>query len=168
MNHDRHVKALYELSLIHKEVPNMYQTLEACNQALTKEVIAYLDAPTITFKDKVSFFDTFNKPKETHAFLLILLKKKLIHEFPLFFKHMTQFIQLINHDVVVDVFVATPLSKTEETDLSKSLKTYLKANQVILKTHIDTKVIGGIKLQYQGKALDYSVIHTLDHMKTTI
>jgi F-type H+-transporting ATPase subunit delta len=168
MNHDRHVKALYELSLEHKQVSQMYQTLEALNQALTKEVILYLDAPTVLYNEKVSFFDTFNKPKETHAFLLILLKKKRIHEFPTFFKHMTHFIQHINSDVIVDVFVANPLSKTEETHLSSSLKTFLKANQVILKTHIDTSVIGGIKLQYQGKALDYSVVHTLDHMKTTI
>lgn len=168
MNHDRHVKALYELSLANNEVSVMYQTLSALHVALTPDVISYLDAPTVSFKDKVSFFNAFSQPKDTHAFLIILLKKKLIHAFPTFFKHMTQFIQRINRDVIVDVFVATPLSKSDETRLSEHLKTLLKANEIILNTHIDAHVIGGMKLQYQGMALDYSVVQTLDHMKTTI
>jgi ATP synthase F1 delta subunit len=168
MSLNRHIKALYEVSASFQQVDEMLKTLSEVNTHLTPDVIQYLDAPMISHRDKIEFFNQFSHPKETHAFLLLMLNRKDIHKFPSFYQGMVSFIQTIKQEVTVDVFVADHMSDDQQNLLKRTLGTFLKASKITLNIHVDTYLIGGMKLRYQGKALDYSVMSELDHMKNTI
>lgn len=168
MSLNNHIKALYEVSASFQQVDDMLQTLTKVHESLTPEVMQYLDAPMVSYRDKVDFFKPFSYPKETHAFLLLMLKRKDFHTFPSFYQGMVSFIQTIKKEVTVDVLVANPMSLKYQTILTQTLTQFLKASKVTLNIQVDKQLIGGMKLRYQGKSLDYSVMSELDHMKNTI
>jgi F-type H+-transporting ATPase subunit delta len=168
MSLNRHIKALYEVSESLHQVEDMLETLTKVKKSLTHEVMQYLDAPMVSDRDKIAFFEQFNHPKETYAFLLLMLKRKDMDTFPSFYQGMVSFIESLRQEVTVDVLVAHSVTDSQKALLTESLITFLKASKVTLNIQVDKNLIGGMKLSYQGKALDYSVISSLDHMKNTI
>jgi len=168
MQHNKHIKALYELSAKAGEVEQMLSALAKFHHELNANTIQYLDSPMVATQDKTQVIKHLGAPKITEAFLIMWIKERRLNQFDLFYKQLTQFIQTLNKQVVVDVLTAHAISDAYKETLKQELKTFLQANEVLLNIHLDARIIGGIKLQYEGKALDYSVVNTLDHMKNNL
>jgi ATP synthase F1 delta subunit len=166
MRHNTYIKALYQLSA--SQLDKVLDVLHTLDQSLTEDVVMYLDSPMIAYQDKKKVMESFQAPKDIEAFLLLWVKERRMHHFHTFYLQFTKFIQELNKEVVVDVFVAKPINPTQQDTLKNELKAFLQAKRVLLNIHLNETIIGGMKLQYEGKALDYSVVQTLDHMKNTL
>lgn len=168
MQHNKHIKALYELSAKAGEVGQMLSALAKFHHELDDNTTQYLDSPMVSIQDKIKVVTHLEAPKNTEAFLIMWIKERRMNQFDVFYKQLTQFIQQLDKQVVVDVFTAHVISDSNTLKLKQELKAFLQANEVLLNIHLDARIIGGMKLQYEGKALDYSVVNTLDHMKNNL
>ena len=79
----------------------------------------------------------------------------------------TEHYDLDNGILRVDAVSAVELSTEQKDKLSEKL-TRITGKNVALRTRIDPRVLGGIRLDYDGQRLDDTVSHRLDAIRSAL
>ncbi len=166
MRQSNHAKALFVLAQEKDIIDTIQYQFESFSEELknSNQWIDLMDSPMIPMSEKVSKIDCLPYDALFLSFLKLLAEKNQMHGlFDIFYswKNLVRAKLKIAH---VNVISAKKLSKEMEMRLLDTIKPTFPNHSVSLHMHVDKTIIGGIKVVYQGQALDRSVARELEEL----
>ena len=159
-------EALYALAKDENKSDVMLMQLKALDESFAQEpeFLRLLSAPNLSKIERKGILDTCFKNK-VDAYLLnflkILMEKGYIRQFS---NCVQVFRERYNEDhgiMLVSAVTAVPMSDSQKEKLAAKLAG-ITGKQIELINTIDPACIGGVRLDYDGKRVDDTILHRLD------
>lgn len=169
-------QALYELARDKKMDESILSQLDALKDSFGQnpDYIRLLRSPNLSKEERCRILDEgFRGKLQPYVlnFLKILVEKDHIHLFSDCCRAYTQLYQSDHNILSVTAFTAVPLTKAQEDALTEKLSG-LTGKTILLRNRVDSEIIGGVRLSYDGRCLDDTVSHRLarvrDLLKNTV
>ena len=162
-------QALYSLALEESISGKILGELTVLNQAFLEnpEFIRLLSSPNLSKQERCSVLDDSFRGK-VHPYVLNFLKILTEKGCMKHFDHCCQaFEELYNQDngiLKVTALTAVALTPEQTKNLTGKLSR-ATGKQIKLLNKVDPTVLGGVRLDYDGKRLDDTVSHRLDAIR---
>ena len=162
-------EALYSLALEENRTGRILEELNVLNQCLTDEpeFIRLLSSPNLSKQERCAVLDDSFRGK-VHAYVLnfmkILTEKGYMKHFSDCCKAFENHYNLDNGILPVTAITAVALTGAQAEKLSEKLSR-VTGKQVKLLQKVDPSVLGGVRLDYDGKRLDDTVSHRMDAIR---
>ena len=165
-------EALYVLAKDENKSDIMLRQLNALNESFAAEpdFLRLLSAPNLSKIERKEILDNcFKGRTEPYLlnFLKILMEKGYIRQFS---GCVQAFRELYNEDhgiMPVSAVTAVPMSVGQKDRLAAKLAG-ITGKQIELTNTIDPACIGGVRLDYDGKRVDDTIIHRLDAVSSML
>ena len=160
--------ALYELAREENAAKEILAQLAVLDRCFAQEpsYLQLLSSPNLPKTERCRILDDAFRGK-IHPYVLnflkILTEKGYIRQFSQCRKHYEQQYNLDNGIVCVTAVTAVALSDAQSEKLTKKLSS-LTGKTISLCNRVDRSVLGGIRLDYDGKQMDDTVAHRLDSL----
>lgn len=165
-------EALYALALEESIANQLLSELTVLDRCFREnpDFIRLLSSPNLSKQERVALLDSSFRGK-LHPYVLNFLK--ILTEKG-YMKHFsdccTAFEEHYNLDhgiLPVTVITATPLTQEQSDKLTRKLSR-TTGKQIKLLGKVDPTVLGGVRLDYDGKRLDDTVSHRLDAIRSLL
>ena len=165
-------EALYQLCLEEKLTQAVLPQLRCLQQSFASEpdFIRLLASPSIPKEERCAILDRSFRD-QVHAYVLnflkILTEKGYIRHFDDCCK---SFIALYNTDngiLPVTAVTALELTQVQKQRLMEKLAS-VTGKKIELTNRVDPAVLGGMRLDYDGKRLDDTIAHRLDAIRSLL
>ena len=165
-------EALYALAKDENKSDMMLVQLKALDESFASEpdFLRLLSAPNLSKIERKEILDTCFKDKlEPYVlnFLKILMEKGYIRQFS---SCVQVFCERFNEDhgiMPVSAVTAVPMTQSQKEKLTAKLAA-ITGKQIELTNTVDPTCIGGVRLDYDGKRVDDTIIHRLDAMSNML
>lgn len=149
--------ALYLLAKEEGITDTIKEQSEAVARLLSdnQKYITLLDTPAVATSEKIQLIDTAFTDLHTHllSFLKILVSKRSVYLFPRAYAAYCDAYDEDNNILHAHAVTAVALSEAQANTLTSKLSK-LTGKNVVLKNTVDKSLVGGMKLQFDGKQLD--------------
>ena len=165
-------ESLYELAKEENVTALIGEQLAVLQQSFEQEpdFIKLLGSPNLTKSERCQILDNSFRDK-VHLYVLNFLKILTEKGYMRFFSDCcdayTKHFDLDNGILRVDAVSAVELS-TDQKDKLKAKLSRITGKDIALRTRIDPRVLGGIRLDYDGQRLDDTVSHRLDAIRNVL
>lgn len=169
---DRYSEALFELA---QEAHTLVQTEEQVNQVLATlqeqpELVKFIDNPLLAADAKCDllgkiFADDIDK--SVLHFLYVMIHRNRAHYISEALEAFVDKSQEARGVLKATVTVVEPLSAEQEKQLLTKLQT-ITGKTLILQTHIDPSIVGGLVVQIGDMRIDGSVARRLEELKKSL
>ena len=159
-------EALYTLALEEGLTENLLAELTVLQESFreTPDFIRLLSSPNLSKKERCQIIDDSFRGK-VHAYVLnflkILTEKGYMKHFYDCFKTFEDLYNRDNGILPVTAITAVSMSDAQVEKLTEKLSR-ITEKQVKLLNKVDPSVLGGVRLDYDGKRLDDTVSHRMD------
>ena len=165
-------QALYDLALSEGLSQIILDELTILRQSFEKEpdYIRLLCSPTLTKEERCQILDdSFRGKIQLYLlnFLKILTEKGYMRHFSDCCAAYRDCYNRDNGILPVRVVTAVALTANQQKRLSEKLAS-ITGKTIALDLRIDANVLGGIRLDYDGKRLDDTIAHRLDAIRNTL
>ena len=166
MRTSNHAKALFVLAQEQQKIDAIHYQFESLKEELksSPQWIEMMDSPMVLLNDKVNKIDALPYDALFLSFLKMLAGKNQMYGIPEIFSSWNKLVRAHLKIAHVNVISAKPLSKEMEMKLKKAIEPTFPNHSVSLHMHVDKELIGGLKVIYQGQALDRSVARELEEL----
>lgn len=166
MRTSNHAKALFELAKEHDHIDILHFQFESFRDQLKvmPSWVEYMDSPMISFETKVESINELPYNALFLSFLKLLASKCQMFALMEIFSQWNKLVRAHLKIAHVNVFSAKPLTPEMEMKLLDKIQPTFPNQHVSLHMHIDVSLIGGLKVIYQGQALDRSVARELEEL----
>ena len=168
--------ALYTLALEEQLAGSLLEELSVLSQCFRENpaYIRLLSSPNLSKQERCQIIDdSFRGKVQPYVlnFLKILTEKGYMKHFHDCFKTFEDLYNRDNGILPVTAVTAVPLTDAQKARLADKLAA-ITGKQIDLTNKLDPHVLGGVRLDYDGKRVDDTVSHRLDavrsHLKNTV
>ena len=165
-------ESLYELAKDENLTKLIVEQLTALQTAFRQEpdFIRLLSSPNLTKAERCQILDDSFRNK-VHAYVLnflkILTEKGYMRYFSDCCDAFTEHFDQDNGILRVNAVSAVELTAQQKDKLTQKLSR-ITGKEIALRTRIDPRVLGGIRLDYDGQRLDDTVSHRLDAIRNVL
>jgi F-type H+-transporting ATPase subunit delta len=165
-------EALYDLAKAENLSASILKEITVLGDAFTREpdFLRLLAAPSLSKEERCQILDASFKGK-VHVYVLnflkILTEKGYVRHFGDCCKAYRDLYNRDNGILPVRAVSAVALSKEQTAKLTAKLSS-VTGKTVLLENRVDPDVLGGIRLDYDGKCLDDTVSHRLDAVRNLL
>lgn len=165
----KYANAIFEIAQDNNNLQEVAEQLSLIQQNLFSlpDAVKFFQNPIIPQQAKKDLlYKAFNEDFSPIIinFLLLLVDKNRIGIFNDIFQIFTNLKNQALGIIVADVITAFPLSKQQESQLSKKLQA-ISGKNIILRKHIDISILGGIIVSIGDKRIDGSAAGRLRALK---
>lgn len=160
---EAYAQAFFDIAVEKDDLDNVIQVFSGIEDGL-KDHPSFLSHPKLTLNDKAKIFKSVTEHPLSLQFLEVLANHDRLPALQAIIQDLKSYVQKMKQVKTVHVFSKVALSETQ----IKSIEAIFKrqgADAVELKTHIDPKLLGGIRLKYDDKVFDDSVESTYDTLQ---
>ena len=162
-------QGLYALAREEGLEADILQQLQTLEEAFSQEptFLKLLSSANVPKQDRTQILDeSFREKVHIYVlnFLKILTEKGYMRHFSDCRKAYEESFNRDNGILPVTAFTAVPLSSDQADKLTDKLSR-ITGKQIKLHSRIDPTVLGGVRLDYDGKRLDDTVSHRLDSIR---
>lgn len=167
IQHQEYAKSLFELSSNINETLDEFQ---AFNELLS--VYGFFDmlkAPNIGKTEKKALLEKalVDFSKTFLHFLYVLIDNNRINEIKDIYNEFFKMVCKKNNIEIVDLYLAKEINDSAETEITIKIEKTLN-KKIVIKKHIDPAIIGGIRIEFDGKVIDDSVINQFIKIKSLL
>ena len=168
----RYAEALYQLASEKQALDNVESELALIEKALAD----YSDLATLLYHPQMPVAakkETINKvfgpqvSEYVRNFLLLLVDKRREAALPAIIKEFTVLANQARNIAEAEVTTAAPLSEGEKAALAAKLSGVTGKN-IVLRTRVDERLMGGVVVQLGDKLIDGSVVRQLASLKAAL
>lgn len=161
---EQYAVALFELANEKDQLKDIQSVFSAFLNGSDDDTRRFFLQPNIHKDKKKTAIKTLEFPQLFNDFMHVIIDN---HRFDSLKAIFTDFNDLIDrmHDVMhIHVYSKTTLNQTQLDNIKQS---YQKKYQrkVMIEPHIDERIIGGLRFEYEGKVLDQTINQTLSALK---
>ena len=169
---NKYAKAIFELAQDEKKLDVYDKDLSKVNEDVfsVPEAKKFFQNPLVPHKAKKDLLTKALKKEVSETvmnFLLLLVDKSRIGIFSEIYEIFTALKNEAQGIMIADVTSAFPLSKTQETQLTKKLTT-LSGKKIRIRKHEDKSILGGLIVTIGDKRIDGSAAGRLRSLKSTL
>jgi F-type H+-transporting ATPase subunit delta len=168
----RYAEALYELAAekqaldaVEKELAIVDKTLADYGELAT--LLYHPQVPVAAKKDTVNKVFGTQVSEYVRNFLLLLIDKRREMALPSIIKEYTVLANKARNIAEAEVTTAVALSDGEQTALKAKLSAVTGKN-IVLKTKVDNRLMGGVIVKLGDKLIDGSVVRQLSALKAAL
>ena len=165
-------EALYDLAKSEGLSHRILQELEVLAESFRREpeFLRLLSAPNVSKAERCAVLDASFEGK-VHPYVLnflkILTEKNYARHFSDCAAAYRRHYNLDNGILPVRAVTAVPLNQAQTQKLTAKLSE-LTGKTVQLTNHVDPEILGGVRLDYDGKRLDDTVSHRLEAVRSLL
>lgn len=165
-------QALYELARAEGLSDAIWQELSTLNRCFAQEpdFLRLLAAPNLSKKERCGILDSSFRGK-VHPYVLNFLKILTEKGYPKHFPDCCAAYQehyYLDHGILsVQAVTAVPLTQEQSARLTGKLE-QITGKTIELRNRVEPGVLGGIRLDYDGKRLDDTVSHRLEAIRALL
>ena len=163
----QYAEALYALSVEHQKTSLMKIELERFIGQFQGDLKALLAHPKVSSTDKKSLIEGLKLDKLMNHFLFVLIDNQRLDQVETILSSYQNLLDQQNQVLRAKVFSNKPLSKTELEGIKVALQTKLNRS-TLLENVIDSNIVGGIKIAYEGNVLDHTINHFIASLSETL
>lgn len=165
----QYAKALFELEEKVKKSAMVATILETIVKMMQEDpkILLYFNHPEIPESVKKSFLEKWIFEKSVISFLLLLIKKRVMHALPAIFGKYKALL-LANQNVVEVTLITAKSLSPHILDLLKKRIDRIFQKKSIMKPMIDPTIGGGAILIIEHRLMDFSVRGRLQRLKKTL
>ena len=166
-------QALYDLAQsenLSKQILDEFGVLEHCFAVEEPGFIRLLNTPALTKQERCKILDdSFRGRVQPYLlnFIKILTEKGYMRHFSDCYLAFRDCYYRDNGILLVEAVTAVPLTADQLQRLTKKLHT-VTGKQIELRSRVDPAILGGIRLDYDGKRLDDTVAHRLNAIRSIL
>ncbi len=163
-----YAKALFSLGLEQNKINEYADCLEGIKTVLTEnpEYVEYLFSPAEPLSDRLSAIDEAfgSAGEQIVAFIKLLCENGHIREFPSLIEEFFELKRLHENSIIAEVTSAIPLTEEQKQRLEGKLYASYGKN-IVAVYNLDRSILGGMKIEIDGKTLDGSMAKKLSLIK---
>ncbi len=161
-----YAKALFVLALEGGNLNLYTDCLLSIKDAVSKEYLEYLFSPAEPLSSRLlSIEEAFSSaPEHIVSFLKLLCENGRIRQLPEFIDDFFDLKRVLENSITANVSSAVPLNDSQKSRLEAKLNSIYKKNITAVYT-VDKTLIGGMKIEIDGKVLDGSTSKKLSLIK---
>ena len=165
-------RTLYDLAVECESVEQMLDEITVLRQAFEEnpQFLTLMGTPNLTKEERIAIVDeTFGGKVHIYLlnFLKVLVENGASHEFIDAAKQFRNEYNWENGIETVTVVSAVALDAAQESELVEKLKK-LTGKKIQLEKTVDPSVMGGIRLQMEGRQMDGTVKNKLDAIRSRL
>ena len=163
----QYAEALYFLANESKKTDMVKKAYQDFLSLYQSTLSPYLLHPKLTKTDKKALIEPLKTEKLFQDFLFVLVDK---NRFELVEKVFEAYVTLIDHQMDllrVKVSSSKPLSEKQLMNIKQALNHKLKRT-IEIENIVDPKIVGGIKITYEGQVLDNTINHFIKSLSDAI
>lgn len=163
----QYAEALFGLALEENKVSVVTSDFESFVKAQDEEIYTFLNHPKVSKKEKKDIIDKVIESSVLKHFIYVLIDNSRID---LLEESLEEFKKIVdNQNKVMNVTVYS-MSKLKKAELDKLVKNLEKKHNrtVKLLNIVDKKIVGGIRIEYEGNVLDQTINHYLHNLKANL
>ena len=169
---NKYAKAIFELAQDEKKLDAYDKDLSKVAEDVfgVPEAVKFFQNPLVPHKAKKDLLTKALKKEVSENvmnFLLLLVDKSRIGIFSEIYEIFTGLKNEAQGILIADVISAFPLSKQQETQLSKKLTT-LTDKKIRIRKHEDKSILGGLIVTIGDKRIDGSAAGRLRNLRSTL
>lgn len=159
--------ALFELAHEKNQLEEIENTFQALVNAIGSEELAFFKHPKVLKKDKKDVIKGMKLNDLLTDFLFVLIDNNRFEHVELMYKDFEQLILEQGKKMRINLFSKERLDSKRMSQLKEQFeKKYNR--QVIIENHVDSSIIGGLRIEYDGKVLDDTINQTLRQLKNRL
>lgn len=164
-----YAQALYELARDRGLDESMLSELQALDDSFAQnpDYIRLLRSANLSREERCGILDEgFRGKIQPYLlnFLKILIERDYIHLFPDCCRAFTRMYQRDHNILGVTAYTAVALTDVQAAALKEKLSG-ITGKTILLRNQVDSSILGGVKLSYDGNCLDDTVVHRLDRVR---
>ncbi|MGD9761241.1 MAG: ATP synthase F1 subunit delta [Candidatus Izemoplasmatales bacterium] len=163
----QYARAVFSLALERNEVDTLYQELKTFIESLDHNAKQFFLHPRIERLDKQNVLDKVVKNQLLTNFIKVLIDNDRFELIETIAYAYLDLINEMNEVVEVIVYANSKISATNIEKIKINLEKKL-LKKINIKQIIDSSIIGGLKIEYQGSVIDQTINTTLEALKQTL
>ena len=167
MQEIEYAKALFDLASNNNEMLDEFQKF---NEILEyNQFLELLKAPNIKKEEKKEILKKTLKNFDVTFlhFLFVIIDNNRINDLNQIYDCYYKMVLKSNNEELVDIYLPKEISEKELESLKNKLE--LKFNKkLVIRVHIVSKLIGGMRIEYDGKSIDETVLKEFIKIKSLL
>lgn len=167
MQEIEYAKALFDLASNNNEMLDEFQKF---NEILEyNQFLELLKAPNIKKEEKKEILKKTLKNFDVTFlhFLFVIIDNNRINDLDQIYDCYYKMVLKSNNEELVDIYLPKEISEKELESLKNKLE--LKFNKkLVIRVHIESKLIGGMRIEYDGKSIDETVLKEFIKIKSLL
>lgn len=163
----QYAEALFSLSFEENQVSDVLNQFQHFNNAMDEEIFKFFSHPKISKTSKKEIITNSVENDILKRFLFVLIDNSRIE---LINEILNEFINVVNKQsnvLLVNVYSSNKLSNEQIEDLKISLNKKNNRN-IKLNNIIDSNIVGGLRIEYDGMIFDETINNYLVNMKASL
>ena len=160
-------EALFSLAIDELQIDSLLNDFVAFNDSLDDEIYKFLNHPKITKKDKKEVVGNAISNSLLKNFIYVLIDNSRIDLLDDTLVEYKKLYDNQNKVLKVTVYSSKVLSDKQKQNLIDSLETK-NSRKVELNNVVDTTIVGGLRIEYEGMILDDTINNYLHSLKSNL
>ena len=163
----QYARALFSLALEKDEIEEIYGELNTFVKSLDNSINSFFMHPKIEIMEKHQVIENIVKNHLLANFLKVLLDNSRFELLPTIVYAYLDLINEMNEIVEVNIISNIKMSEGNLKKIKTNLETKLLKKVKIIE-RLDSSIIGGIKIEYQGNIIDQTINASLDGLRQSL
>lgn len=168
----RYAQAIYELAADKQALEEVERQLVLVEDTLANSnelaiLLFHPQMPAEAKKDTVAKVFGDELADYVRNFLFLIIDKRREGALPAIIKEYRSLANQARNIAEAEITTAMPLSDAEAKSLAAKLSA-VSGKNVVLKTHIDSRILGGVIVKIGDKLIDGSVLRQLDALRSAL
>lgn len=167
----KYARAFFDVVMDHEALDIVIYEFEALVESIRRypEWIHIMTSPSLHWKEKKKMVSRLGDFHPLFLrFIHVLIEHGVFNEYETIYEEWQILSRREQKIAYVRLYVAKPLSKEQVMIIQEELETWLEGMTVEMEIIIDKRLIGGIRIVYQGQTIDRSFYNELQELKSFI
>lgn len=171
MVENEYAQAIYDLAKEENKIDIINECFIVVNKSIEdNDFMELLSSPKITKEEKKNILTkVYGKLDSLFLdFMYVLIDNNRINRISYIYDYYNQLIKIEHNILHIEAYSVKELTKTQIDNLRKTLSSYYNGKTLEIENIVDPKLIGGVRIECNGKTLDVTLKKSLANMKDSL
>lgn len=166
-----YAQAIYDLAKEENKIDIIRECFVVIDKTINNnDFLELLDSPKLTKEEKKNILTKVYGKLDTLFldFMYVLIDNNRFNRISFIYDHFNQLIKIEHNVLHIEAYSVKELTKTQIDNLRKSLSSYYEGKTLEIENIVDPTLIGGVRIECNGKTLDITLKKSLANMKDAL
>ena len=171
MVENEYAQAIYDLAKEDNKIDIINECFIVVNKSIEdNDFMEILSSPKLTKEEKKNILTKVYGKLDSLSldFMYVLIDNNRINRISYIYDYYNQLIKNEHNILHIEAYSVKELTKTQIDNLRKTLSSYYNGKTLEIENIVDPKVIGGVRIECNGKTLDVTLKKSLANMKDSL
>ena len=171
MVENEYAQAIYDLAKEENKIDIINECFIVVNKSIEdNDFMELLSSPKLTKEEKKNILTkVYGKFDSLFLdFMYVLIDNNRINRISYIYDYYNQLIKNEHNILHIEAYSVKELTKTQIDNLRKTLSSYYNGKTLEIENIVDPKLIGGVRIECNGKTLDVTLKKSLANMKDSL